>query len=114
MALSEYEQRVLEEIEYELAAADHNRLNRKKSRRRIRAIVALVLVIAALITLSALGLLPAVAGTAAAAVVGAVLGAVTTKFWLQRRVGLRTWWWVEPRPKKGTRRRGREIGAGHD
>ncbi|HJQ43101.1 MAG TPA: DUF3040 domain-containing protein [Jatrophihabitantaceae bacterium] len=114
MALSEYEQRVLEEIEYELAAADHNRLTRRKAKRRIRAIVALVLVVAGLITLAALGLVPGVAATAAAAVVGAVVGAVTTKFWLQRREGLRTWWWVEPRSKKGTRRKGREIGAGYD
>jgi hypothetical protein len=106
MSLSEYELRVLEEIEYELATQDHDRLTHRRLVRRIWGLSLMGIVVAALITLTAVHLVPGVAATATAAVVGFALGAVGMKLWLQRRVGLRPWGWIEPDPATRKSRRG--------
>jgi uncharacterized membrane protein YGL010W len=74
VSLSDYERRVLTEIESDLAA--DNDMRRRRRRRTLLGIVGIALVLAAgaLIALAAVGLLPGALAAALALIVGVIVG----------------------------------------
>jgi hypothetical protein len=85
VTLSEYERRVLGEMEQGFTLADHTRRRHRRHVICISALSAAGALVATALILTGLYLLPAVAGTAVAAVAGAGAGLLAAQLWLARR-----------------------------
>lgn len=88
MPLSEYERRVLTEIESALAADSRCRRFRRRRVRGYLALVLLCVLAGGVITLTTLNELPAAAGAVLATAVGVLIGTCGSAVWAWRRLDL--------------------------
>jgi hypothetical protein len=86
MPLSEYERRVLSEIEFALATDSRCRRYRRRLARGYVALALLSLLAGGLITLTTLNELPAAAGAVLTTVVGVLIGTCGSAVWAWRRL----------------------------
>jgi hypothetical protein len=85
VTLSEYERRVLSDMERGFTIADTGRRRRRRRTVCMSALAVVAAVVAAALSLTGLYLLPAAAGAALAGVAGLGVGLLVARLWIDRR-----------------------------